>query len=218
MTFGEMQALTSYWLDDLNFGYFTTTQVKVWLNNAQKRLQRRLLKAGENYYVECAETTLVVNQREYVLPDDFLKLHRLELIISGTSPNETKTPIKPITMNQQDMAQTGSGTPYCYFIKKNRLVLFPAPDTALTLRLNYSYLITDMVSDSDVADAPDQYQEMIPLLAAEDGFIKDGRTPELLVKKIQEFGIETDQDADERTQDQPRGIVETGNSNGGYFW
>lgn len=211
MNFLQLQNLTAGWLDDLNFGYFTTDQVKVWLNNAQKRVQKRLLKAGELYYKLDVQTTLVVNQRNYQLPDDFKKLHYLELVITGTYPNESIQPINPITENQKYIIQGGVGTPQYYTISGNQLFIRPAPDTALVMRMGYSYEVADMTLDADIPDVPESYHELLPLLATEDGFLKDGRASEILVKKIAEFSIETDQDAQERNQDQPRGIVETGN-------
>lgn len=213
MTFLEMQNSTAYYLDDLAFGYFTPTQVKVWLNNAQKRVQKRLLKAAQNYYNLCSQTTLVVNQREYALPDDFKKIMRLEIVISGTYPNESVNPVKEVTTNQKDLIPyMGTGTPEWYTFKRNRLVLYPAPSSPLVLKLEYAYEVVDMVNDSDLPDVPVSYHELLPLLAAEDGFLKDSRVSEILAKKMKDFEEELDSDAQERAQDGPRRIVETGNS------
>ncbi len=219
MTFLDLQNLTAFWLDDLQFGYFTQTQVKTWLNNAQKEVQKRLIKAGQQYYTECVQTTLVINQFDYVLPQDFKKVQRLEVIVSGTSPNECTIPVIPITLNQKDLVVTGNGTPQFYTIKRDRLIVRPAPDTALILRLYYSYQVADMVLDTDIPDVPDAYQELIALLACQDGFIKDGRSNALLGVKIQDYEKDFDSDAQERSQDQPRSIVVTGDdaSSGYYF-
>ncbi len=219
MTLGELETLVSVWLDDLAFGYFTREQVRIWLNNAQKETQKRLLKAGQNYYVRCIETTLVINQSEYVIPDDFRKEHRLEVIISGVPPSESKQPILPMTINQQDMIQTGNGLPRFYYLKQSKFVLFPAPDMPLTMRMLYSYMVSDMILENDVPDVPSQYHEYLGLLAAQDGFLKDGRQNELLGKKIGEYERQLDSDAQERLLDQPRSIVQTGNdADSGYFF
>lgn len=218
LTFLDVQNSAAYYLDDLNFGYFTPTQVKLWANNAQREVQKRLLKSGSNYYLRCVTTSLVVNQRDYVLPDDFKKLHRLEMIMSGTAPNEVTSVILPMTLNQKELVSQSSGTPQYYFFKKNRIVLHPAPDTVFTLKLYYSYEVADMTLDTDVPDVPSAYHELLPLLAAEDGFIKDGRASALLEKKLKQFEIDMDSDSQERNQDVPRGIVDTGISGGAYYW
>lgn len=219
MTRAELRTLVLSWLDDPQGGYFTESQVNVFLNNAQKEVQKRLKKAGQNYYTKCIQTTLVVSQNDYVLPSGFTDLHRLEVVISGLAPNESKQSLMPITINQQDMIGTGTGTPQFYFVKKNRLVLLPAPDSALTLRMIYDPLVTDMSLDTDVPDVPEEYHELIALLAAEDGFIKDGRASELLIKKIATYQRDLDSDANERQQDHTRMVVETGSdSDAGMYW
>lgn len=210
MTRGEMKVLLAGWLDDLQYGYFTETQLNSWLNLGQERLQKKLIKAGENYYVKTVSTTLVVNQREYVLPDDFRKLHRLEVINSGTAPNESVSPVTPITINQKDLIEAVTGTPAAYYIRKGRLVLYPAPNSALTLRMDYSYRVADMTLDTDVPDAPAHYHEYIPLRAAKIAFLKDQKAPDLIVEMLNEYGDELDSDADERNQDVSRQIVQTG--------
>lgn len=219
MTFADLKALVSYTLDDLNFGYFTQTQVGLWLNNAQRETQKRLLKAGQNFYAQTVKTTTVVNQRDYIIPADYKKLHRLDLIISGTCPNESVIALTPITWNEQDMVASGVGTPSCYTLRKTRLSLFPAPDTALTMRLTYSPLVADMTLDTDIPDVPDSYQELLALLAAQDGFIKDGRVPDLLVKKIKDYEEDMDSDANERRQDLSREVRPVSDFGGGdMYW
>lgn len=219
MQLQQIQNLVAYWLDDLQFGYFTLPQVTVWINNAQHELQKRLIKSGNNYYFRSVTTPLIVNQNFYALPGDFKKLHNLEVILTGTPPNENTNPILPITENQKYLVQTGTGTPNWYALRQASLYLLPAPDTALTMRLIYSYMVQDLVNATDVPDAPLDYHEMIALLAAEDGFIKDGRANALLEKKIAAIQETIDRDAQERLQDGPRGIVETGNnSDNGFYW
>lgn len=222
MTRSELKALVSYWLDDLQFGYFTETQVNVWLNNGLRELQKEVLQAAQMHYLRCVQTTLVVNQYDYVLPDDFLKLHRLEVVISGVQPNESLNPLAPITLNQKDLVNTTVGTSVAYYLKRNRLVLNPAPDTALTLRLYYSYLAPEMTLDTDVPDAPENLQEFIAILAAIDGFMKDGRDPSpFLVAKRDSFLALLKKEAQERLQDAPRGIIQTEWSAfdmGSWYW
>ncbi len=218
MTFLGLQNQVTYWLDDLQFGYFTTVQVKVWLNNAQKEVQKRLVRAGQNHYLKCVQTTLIVNQNDYVLPEDFKELNRLEIILSGTAPNEAKVTLTPITNNQQDLVGGGSGTPQYYFLKRNRIVLIPAPSSAVLMRMDYTYQVAEMVNDTDLPDVPDAYTELIALLAAEDGHIKDDRSAPLLVKKIDVYQRDLDIAANNRLKDAPRRIVETGDGYGGMDW
>lgn len=216
----ELRNLVLYWLDDLQAGYFTEPQVNVWLNNAQQEVQKRLIKAGQNYYLKCVQTSIVINQTKYALPEDFKKLNRLEFVVDGTVyPNEVIYPIIPITTNQKDMVYQGAGQPSFYSLRKDSIIMYPPPNVAGTLRLFYSYAITDMLTDVDVPDVPIQYQQLIALLACEDGFLKDGRSNELLQKKMAEYEQMFDTDANERQVDTIRAVVMTGDGNyngGGY--
>lgn len=217
----QLKTLVVSYLDDRSYGYFTEDQVTVFLNNAQKEVQKKLIKMGDNYYTRFVQTNTVPNQSRYVLPQDFKKLHRLEMMTSGTVPNESVQSLTPMTINQQDLISRGTGQPLYYFIEKNQLVLFPTPDSSQTLRLVYSYQVTDMSLDSDTPDIPDSYHEFLALLAAQDGFLKDGRANELLMKKIAEYESDFNADAEDRQQDTVREIVNTGSdvsSWGGVFW
>lgn len=216
----ELRNLVLYWLDDLNAGYFTEPQVNVWLNNAQVEVQKRIVKAGQNYYLKCAETSIVINQNKYALPEDFKKVNRLEFVVAGTVyPNEVVYPIIPITTNQKDMVFQGAGQPCFYSLRKDSIIIYPPPNVTGTLRLFYTYAVTDMLTDADIPDVPDQYQELIALLACQDGFLKDGRANELFQAKLMAYEQMFDSDANERQVDTIRAIVMTGDGNynaGGY--
>lgn len=219
-TLTNLENLTAYWLDDLNFGYFSKTQIDVWLNNAQTEVQKMLLQARANFYVIPVQTTLVVNQRDYVLPQDFMTQHRLEIVLTGSPPNEDVLPMAPMTLNQQDLVPNRTGTPQFYYFKKNRMSVWPAPDTALTMRLFYSYAVADMVNGTDQPDIPAPYHEMLAVLATLDGLMKDGRSPAAMLEKRAYYENLLKQETDGRNEDAPRGIVQTGNDLSqmfGYF-
>ena len=211
MTFQDLQNLTAYWLDDLNFGYFTPPQVQLWLNNAQKEVQKLLLQSRTNFYLTPVQTTLVVNQNDYVLPSDFMTIHRAENIMNGVPPFEDLAPLSPMTLNQQDLVPNSIGTPMFYFLKKNRIRIFPAPDTARTFRIHYSYEVSNMVNPTDIPDVPDAYHEMLAILATIDGFMKDGRNPSAMIAKRAYYEQMLKQETNERNEDAPRSIVQTGN-------
>lgn len=210
MNFLQLKQLVSYYCDDLAMTYFTPTQIGTFLNNAQREVQKLILGAGQDYYVICAQTTLVVNQRDYIVPENFYKLNRLEVVISGVAPNESVYRLNPISPNQLDMMTNQNGTPSVYFFKKNRFVLYPAPDTALTIRILYSYMVADMVLDTDLPDVPTPYQEMIAVLAAMDCLIKDGREVSALMAKQELYMKMLKDDAAQRSLDESRSVLYTG--------
>ena len=217
MTLTELKALVSYWVDDVNFGYFTEVQVTRFLNQAQREVQKQLIQSGELYYLKCQETTMVADQQDYVVPTDIVMTHRMEIVLSGTAPNENKQAVTPMTLNQQDLLGYSTGTPVAYVYKKNRFALFPIPDTGLTLRIYYSYRVVDMTLDADIPDVPEDYQEYIAVLATIDGFIKDDRNNKNIMEKRDHYVKLLKEAAQIRTADQPRSVVVTG-TDFGMLW
>jgi hypothetical protein len=210
MTLTELKALVSYWVDDLEFGYFTETQLTAFLNNAQKEVQKMLLRAGENFYTKMVQTSTVTNQTDYVLPSDFLKVQRVELILAGSVPNEQIQSLDMITMNQKDliMEQTSS-VPRAFYLHRDRIVLCPIPDKVYTLRITYSYLVSDMTTGSSVPDVPTQYHEYIAVVAALDCFLKDDRVPNTLLEKKAFYENMMKRDQEDRVESKTRMVVVT---------
>lgn len=210
MQLSEIRTLALSYLDDPNGGYFTNSVMLQFINKASREVQKQLLQAGENFYVTAQQTTLVPSQSEYILPSDFRKVNRLEVITQGTAPNESKIVLESISLQQQDILSNSTiGVPNAYVLKKNRLILFPAPDNTYVLRLWYSYRIADMVNDTDIPDVPYEYHEYIAILAAIDGFVKDDRPFTNLATMKEEYKALMKQDCEERTEDTPRHIIET---------
>jgi hypothetical protein len=207
LTRGELKSLFSYMVDDLSFGYFTETQVNMWLNLAQKEVQKLLLQAGENFYMVPVETVTVGNQADYALPNDFMKLHRLELVLSGSGVSEDRMMLFPITLNQQGVLGNANSNPVGYSMGKDRFTLYPTPDSAKTLRLYYSPRVTDMTADADEPDCPDEYAELLAIMAAEYAFIKDDRTPSSLLEKKRSYLELMKQTSEDRKEDVPRPVV-----------
>lgn len=207
MTRGQIKTLIRGWLDDPNGTYFTDTDVNTWINLAHRQVQMMLLQAGNNWYMKPVESMTVLAQADYVLPSDFMVEHRLEVVLSGTGVNENRQALASITTNEQDLIPISSGTPNCYYIKKDRVTLSPTPSQGWVLRLYYSPMVTDLLTDSDTPDCPEQFMEYIALLGAYNGYIKDDRAPQNLMAKKSEFEALLKQMAVERTQDKSRQVV-----------
>jgi len=210
MTRLDLRNLVLYWVDDLQGTYFTPAQVNTWINNAQMEIQKYLLQAGENYYYKCQETTLVVNQQDYTLPDDFYDILRVEVVLSGTGVTEEKRQLSKITLNQQNLVNiTQTSDPRWYVLTKDKLKLFPIPGTAKILRLYYSYLIEEMTQDTDVPDIPVEFQEGIAVIAAWNAFIKDDRVPSNLKQKYDDYMKLLKETSEDRAQDNARVVIQT---------
>jgi hypothetical protein len=208
MNFSELKTLVWTWLDDPQGSYFTDAQVSVWLNNAQREVQKQLVQAGENYYVTKMSASTVANQETYALPSDFHKCHKFELVLSGTGVNEQRRTLEPVTYQQLDIVSTGVGSPLVYNFRRNVVSLRPIPDNTYTMYLHQSYRVVDMSSAADIPDVPEDYHEYIAVLATLDGLMKDRRDPSsFIVAKKNAYLELMKQDAESRDVSRPRQVV-----------
>lgn len=214
MTFLEIQELTSDWVDDPDNGYFTLPILKKRINLALRELQKRLISANEEWYSTCVKTSTVINQNVYALPSDFLQVLRLEYVAQGSGTTATTQQIQAITPNQRNQVVDKSGDPLWYWMQKNNVVLAPTPNRVVEVHLEYSYYVADMVNDNDVPDAPAQFHEYIPILAARDCFIKDGRPTAPILEKLAMYETLLKQIAQQRQADGSRMTVRTDNMPG----
>ncbi len=222
MTLSQLRSLTLAYLDDPSGTYFTQPVLDLRLNLAAQETQKRLLSANKEYYLKCLKTDTVIGQQAYALPDDFIRVLRLEWYIPGQTTTTLSTMIAPMTPNQRDLIGTAqSQYPQFYSFAKNNIILWPIPQTVVELHLEYSYLIAPMVNTSDEPDVPEQFQEYIAILVARDGLIQDGRPLGSLQVKLDAYEVLFKQIADQRNMDAPRYVTATqgsGGFEGGWNW
>lgn len=219
MTRLDLRNLVLYWLDDLEGGYFTPTQVNAWLNNAQLEVQKQLIQAGQYWYLKCASTQTIQNIDCYSLPADFLKCNRLELRVQGSaSPNNVWATLEDMSLNEASNLNFGVAQPTAYTIGKDCLILRAIPDTTYPMKLHYQYRVTPMTSDLNVPDVPEQYQEYIAVLAAWDGKLKDESDPSILRAKREYYVDMMKKDTIQRNRAQPRRVIRTMVDDGGGWF
>ena len=217
MNRGEIRDLASVWLDDTSNGYFTVPQLDVFINQAQRECQKLLINAGEDYYTKCATTTTVSGQRDYLLPSDFVKILRIEYVTQGSGDTASVQRLHQITRQEQDVARGSvSGDPTNYFFNKTTFSLVPVPNRVLTMHLYYADRVTDMSNDSDIPDVPEDYHEYLAILAARDGFLKDGRGLGPIESKLAYYEKMMKAFSDQRNRGAARMIVATGAGFGEY--
>lgn len=210
MTKADLRTYMLQLLDDPFGSYFNTAFSDLALNIGQEEVQKSLIMAGELYYVKVVTALTVTNQADYIWPTDLLKVHKLELVTSGVSPNENIQVLMPITLNQMYAFGQITGTPSNYVLMKDRFTLYPIPDTPnLTVRLYYSYKVAALTSDSQVPDIPEQYQKVIAAYAARQGKVKDDASMANINALIAPFEQEMNQLAQDREYQTPRRVKET---------
>lgn len=218
MTVAQITSLMLSWLDDEQAGYFNAADTFQWINLAQRQVQQELLLAGENWYMKPVETLTIANQADYLVPSDFIFLHRLEIVLNGTGPQENRQPVTHITTNQQDLLTVAAGTPTNLFMKKDRFTLLPTPMQTWVMRLYYSPQVQDLSLTTDVPDVPEQFMEYLAILACFDGFIKDDRAPDNLLAKRAFYNEMIKNMKEQRAQDISRQVVQVNDYDAGGSW
>jgi hypothetical protein len=218
VTLSEAKTRLSVLLDDLQFGYHTESQCTQYLNDAAQEVQKYLIQAGQNWYTKCVQATLTVGGCEYYLPSDFLEANRIEMVMSTSNSVDQTYALEPMTLNQQDMLNQTRADPVCYVISKNRLKLFPVPQTARTIKLTYSYKIAPLTLDTESFDVPDEFSEMVVLLAMKTGALRDDRSTAQIDGKIAMYMQSLKQSANSRQVQRSRRIVQSGYINDSGVW
>jgi|GEM_PF-2601093 len=145
-----------------------------WINDAQRRICR-----SHNFaFMESeADTTLVVDQRNYALPDAsgsdlrFKVEISLEIIAASGDRHRLKRIFKQDAEKRDEyISTTKSGTPRHYSLQKGQIYLYPRPGTALTMNLEYYGFLDDLSSDTDTNDLIDDYPEVVEALATAFGY------------------------------------------------
>jgi len=113
--------------------------------------------------VQSPDITTVPGQQEYDLPAEFLKIYNArkvdsldyQLSVLGQKNFDT------LFTSQRDI----SGYPYVLTIKNafrdGTVSLFPAPDAAYTISINYFKLIGRLTQDNDTIDLPIHYESVV---------------------------------------------------------
>lgn len=148
--------------------------IDTWINDAQ----RRICRAHNFTFMESeADTTLVVSQRNYALPTGagsdlrFKAEISLEIISAGDDRYRLKRIFKQDAEKRYEfISTTQTGIPRRYAIQKGQIYLYPLPNTALTMNLEYYGFLDDLSDDTDTNDLIGNYPEVVEALATSFGY------------------------------------------------
>lgn len=222
MNRSELRALALDFLDDPTGAYFNVNGIfNTRINLAYRELQKMLISANKAFYQTCVTTTTVTNQSNYALPSDFYQILTFRYVVQGVGASQNLRDITRITPGQQTMVPYLTGSPQFYYLTKNsnpvgEIILVPTPDQVYTLQMQYSYLVPFMNNDLDTPDVPEEFEEYIAVLAARDGYLKDGRSIAPIEVKLKQLEEAIKQIANQRDSTGPRMIRTTRIDNEGW--
>jgi len=214
MTFLELRVRVSTWLKDKNNGFHTVADVNSYINDAVREVHKILVNSAQNFYFKCGKAALAPGSCEYFLPSDLVKVDRVEVILSTSGGVDTTRVLAPITLNEQDNVGQGTGVPETYVLMGDKIRFFPIPNGTESFKITYTHRIADMTLDSQTPPVPEEFQEMIALLATKSGLITDGESNPRLDDKIEMYMKTLKQAAASRVRQAGRRIVMSGDADG----
>lgn len=176
-----------------NSSTLTNAQFFLFLNERNRQLCAALQGVRDDFFGEISTTNLVGNQQEYSLPDDCMKLKRLEVTYDGTNWKyvrffDVNQRIRP---NDSSTISSDFSTDKPYAdVHESGLFLFPIPSGNVTngLKLYYFKRPQDMTLTSQSADLPKEYHSFIVELVTLDAEVMRGRlAPTVALEKSEEL-------------------------------
>lgn len=144
---------SSFWKDD---------DMIVYLNLEQHAVANKMNEAGEHFFVTATTIDLVAGTREYSLPDDSVKIIRVESYRDSSSPVE----IYPVSFNDTARIATrvsSAGEPNTYSLLGQQIVLSPRPEQtqASGVNITYVYKVPEFISASSISHIPLEFHEIL---------------------------------------------------------
>lgn len=163
---------------NMNTGTLSNSNLFLFLNERNRQYCAALQGVREDFLGERSTTDLVGNQQEYQLPDDCMRLKKVEVLYDGTNWK----PAKFFDINERprygmngtfgaEVLPTDSTTISSNFstdwpfvdVLENSLFLYPIPTSNVTngLKLYYFKRPQDMASTALSADLPKEYHSYL---------------------------------------------------------
>lgn len=141
------------------------SDLTVWLNEAKDKVVAEILDTIPDYYNKVVTTTLIANQNEYSLPDDFEKILWVSLSYDGSNWYKV-LPLNNVgqaTDIQQNVSTNFTQSQPFYYLVNGAIGILPTPDAIIDngLKISYSYLPDDMSEDSDEPDIPKRFHKYL---------------------------------------------------------
>jgi len=153
-------------LDETTARFWSNSELNTWINEAVRDISRRT----ETLQEFGTHLQAIANVAKYVVPPDVIRIHRVEFIPTGST---SIYPVAPSTYQEMDqiwginqLSQTMS-YPYKYVLwgfPPNLFIQFyPVPAQNGQVNLFYYRLPKTMVQNTDIAEIPEGWQDLISL-------------------------------------------------------
>lgn len=153
-------------LDESSARFWTDSELNNWINEGLRDVSRQ----SETIQSFNTTITAVANQAKYAMPQDVIRVHRIEFVPSGATQTY---PVQPSTYQEMDqvwginqLSQTMS-YPYNYvlwgFPPNLTVQFYPVPATPGTFNIFYYRLPHTLTNDTDIAEIPEGWHDLVAL-------------------------------------------------------
>ena len=146
----------------------TNEKIRAAINDAQREIQNELMLAFDSRYFTKIDTNLTPANNRIRLPEDFKRLVTFDR--DGGTNNWVEVNLVPVVQYQRYQTSPyprsdGNVIP-SWSMVGDSLIAHGSGTASGRFRLIYSYQIKDLMSDDDVSEIPEDYQEMLVDYAA----------------------------------------------------
>ena len=167
-------------LDEATARFWTDAQLNIWINAGCRDIARRA-EMIKNFNTSISPT---VGTPKYPLPTDVLRVHRVEFQPTGqtqiytlmASTDQEMDQVWGINQNQQGIYPqyyTLWGYPGGTGAAQLQIKLYPVPSQTGTLNVYYYGVPTPMVADTDPAQIPEGWQDLLVMYCEYEARRKD---------------------------------------------
>lgn len=183
MQFSVMRTRVQTLLGESSGEFYTTTEINGEINDACIEIARDTEELLTYYDMTTTDGT-----QTYTLPDDFLKIKRVDLHVSDSDRRDLRFMTQQEFHKYTEGASDTSGTPEIYKLEQGSvsketadwhpgdIYLYPIPDdnggSNYTVRAYYYQLPTTLSADTDVTELPIQCHKAVCYLAASNMALK----------------------------------------------
>lgn len=200
--------------DMVNSKFFSESELNNYVNQSVKELYDRLINAGEYYYLQSANLSVVSGNDTYALPADFYKLLGVDLVVDSQGNAVTLRPFQFEQRNAYLFTPTWNivGLSYLrYMVQGDNIKFVPQPNSPQQIRVWYAPLCSDLVNDSDTFQGINGWEEYVIVDVCIKMLAKEESDPSVfaaqkaaLIQRIEEMKVMRDIGAPGRIGDVSR--------------
>jgi hypothetical protein len=168
--------------DQQNSLFIKDAELTDFINGSASALHDLLVQAAEDYFVKSQTIPIVAGQDEYNLPSDWYKTLGVDYYV-----NNKPVPMSRFNFRDRHLYNYLDARPEIvrYGVWGQKLVFKPQAPQIASVVLWYVPTFTKLVTDSDVLDGVNGWEEFIILDAAIKCMVKEESDPSALIAQLQ---------------------------------